>query len=640
MRTGTRFRRRWSGLAPRLIAGFAILIALTMTISVVSLVQLGGLTATTTEVASRDLPEVSHVAHLQTLLVRQIDLNETGGPAVAASVKTSNLVSRQITLARRIEPIGTGNIVLAESALIRPLISGLLSNQRLTQEGSRLLHKPGRTEAGVAIFTRQQALIRHLTSITDDLLALEQREAQLDAARAKTSTEAATTLVLALTILSVPVALLTSLLLTWSMTRPLSSLLRATDKLAAGDLDASPNLSGQDEVSQLGAAFDAMRLRLQATIRDAELARERTQAIIDATTDGVVLVDSGGRVVRMNPATESLAGCHSDDAAGRLWQQVLGCPIETEILCDSDRSGTTVPSATGASERVKEIAVTPATGNTHWLALSAVPLRVEPGEESSGTTVLTFHDISELKAIDRMKSDFVAMVSHELRAPLAAVAGSVELLSDSDGLDEGTRTEIVGILQQQTARLEDVIQNVLEVVRLESGRMNVRLQAIDLNPLVEEECKQLTQGWLDGRVVTITRDEAEPAAWVDPAALRLILRNLLENARAYTPNGTPIEVVLSSDPSRHLVVVAVNDCGPGIDPNQIQHIFDRFSRLPNPDWVRGYGLGLYIARELMLAHGGQITVSNRPAGGASFRLVFPAVVGELSPDDPSMDRHV
>jgi PAS domain S-box-containing protein len=610
-------------------------IVLTAGIGLVAEQRLSGLASTTTELASRDLPEIFRVATLRGLLYQQASLVGTreNGPAVDA--QTARLTQEQQNIASKLEPIGAIASSVVDATLIRPLADGVTGNADLSRQIRALPRGGGSTSPVAVLRSRQHVLVQRLISAAGRLLTLEQNEAAIDAARARNQSRTASRLILTLVGLSVPIAIALAFIFTRALTKPLTSLLRATERMAAGDLEASPEVTSRDEIGQLATAFDVMRMNLRDTIGELESERRQAQAVIDATTDGVIVMDGRRRIVQMNPAAERLSGWTAAEAVGQAWHAVLGCEPERTLPSTPPAADEPLARATQAqdSEGIQgqvteaEVFVQPRTGRQHWLALSSAPVRWSGSPPSDKRVVLNFHDISELKAVDRLKSDFVAMVSHELRAPLTTVAGAVEMLGNLDPETDGrVRGEVVEILQQQTSRLRKVVEEVLQVTRLEARQLQLRLEPIAITSFLEATRRALTSDWPDAeRQVSVDGPEQEIVVWADPGMLELVLRNLLDNARQYTPAGSSIEVEVHAPAPDGQVLIDVADHGPGIPPDQLEHIFDRFARGSRSDWNRGYGLGLYIAREIMHAHGGNALVQNRAGGGSCFTLILRAV---------------
>jgi two-component system, OmpR family, phosphate regulon sensor histidine kinase PhoR len=253
----------------------------------------------------------------------------------------------------------------------------------------------------------------------------------------------------------------------------------------------------------------------------------------------------------------------------------------------------------------------------HFIARAAAA-RNMPG----GDAVLVLHEITDLRKADQIRRDFVANVSHELRTPLTAIRGYVEAL-----LDESPAPEARGFLEiiaRHTARMERLVGDLLRLARLDARQEAIEPSHTDLRMVIGGVLNEL-EPLIDARSsrVIVTVDEDARSAITDAAKLHDILRNLVENAVAYSPEGTRVDVTVRSSTAGTLVEVA--DTGPGIPNTDLQRVFERFYRVDksrgrNPG---GTGLGLAIVKHLTELLNGRISAVNRPEGGAVFTLVLP-----------------
>jgi two-component system phosphate regulon sensor histidine kinase PhoR len=254
------------------------------------------------------------------------------------------------------------------------------------------------------------------------------------------------------------------------------------------------------------------------------------------------------------------------------------------------------------------------------LIARTAPVEVSPGRGA----VVVLHDITDLRRVDRIRRDFVANVSHELRTPLTAIRGYVEALGDADP-DESRR--FLEIVSRHTMRMERLVRDLLRLARLDAGQENLERSDCSVEGLFEAVEGDLT-GLLTSRRQTVERQVAAEAATVrgDPAKLQDALRNLLENATNHAPEGSRILMAARREGPR--IVITVADEGPGIPPNDLTRIFERFYRVDKSRTREGKdpggtGLGLSIARHLVELHGGRLTAANRPEHGAIFTVELP-----------------
>lgn len=240
----------------------------------------------------------------------------------------------------------------------------------------------------------------------------------------------------------------------------------------------------------------------------------------------------------------------------------------------------------------------------------------------------------DLRQLDRLKSEFVSLVSHQLRAPLTNINGALEIVAqDADRLPPSSRRTLQ-ILTLESQRLSRLIRTILDVQRIDSGRLILRLGPIAIEPLLGRSCASTIEGEPD-RPLTLSVPTALPPAWADETLLEEVIRNLLENALHYSGPGTPVEV--SGRVRNGVIEVAVVDHGPGVPPEEHDRIFRSFHRLGDAETTtKGYGLGLYFADKLLRAQGGTIAVESpvwpdKDAPGARFVFTLPIAADE--PDD-------
>jgi two-component system phosphate regulon sensor histidine kinase PhoR len=242
---------------------------------------------------------------------------------------------------------------------------------------------------------------------------------------------------------------------------------------------------------------------------------------------------------------------------------------------------------------------------------------------SSGGAVLVLHDISDLRRIDRVRRDFVANVSHELRTPLTAVRGYVEALLD-DPDESGQRRTFLEVIDRHTTRMERLVRDLLRLAKLDALQESVDARAIDLASLFQSVSSDLSERIERKQIqVDVQVDPAVRSIEADTTKMHDVLRNLMENAVNYSPEGGRIELGARPDNGRVLLTVA--DHGPGVPDTDLERVFERFyrvdkSRTQDPG---GTGLGLSIVRHLVELHGGRVKAENRKEGGAVFTISLP-----------------
>jgi len=227
-------------------------------------------------------------------------------------------------------------------------------------------------------------------------------------------------------------------------------------------------------------------------------------------------------------------------------------------------------------------------------------------------------DLERELRLKRLQDDFVATISHELRTPLGFIKGyATTLLREDTTWGNGTSREFLTIIDEETDRLCELIDNLLDSSRLQSGTLRMDFQSLKLDTLLKDVCMR-ANSFDESQEVELDTDMRDVEVQVDPTRIAQVIENLLSNARKYAP-GSKVKITLNKEKDHALI--SVRDFGPGIDPNHLNHIFDRFYRVPNKtSSVRGTGLGLFICRRIIDAHNGEIFAESTPGEGSSFHV--------------------
>ncbi|RME46419.1 MAG: hypothetical protein D6791_08350 [Chloroflexi bacterium] len=232
----------------------------------------------------------------------------------------------------------------------------------------------------------------------------------------------------------------------------------------------------------------------------------------------------------------------------------------------------------------------------------------------------------ELKELDQLKSEFVSMVSHELRAPLTNINGSIELMLADGDMDPESQRTMLRIIGEQSARLTRLVQGILNVSRIEARKLEIHPQAVDVRPLMEKAIENLARR---ENIHEFELPEGPlPLVWADPDRLEEILANLIDNAVKYSPEGGTIK--LSARESDGRLIISVTDPGVGIPAKELDKIFEKFHRVDRGDarTTYGHGLGLYISKRFIEAHGGDIWVESKLGKGSTFSFTLPLATPE------------
>jgi len=351
--------------------------------------------------------------------------------------------------------------------------------------------------------------------------------------------------------------------------------------------------------------------------------RERVDAIIRNMGEGVVVVDHEGKIQLMNPAAEKLLGMSLRDARGI----VLASVLKAEHLLALAKG----PLKDQPDHVTKEIEVKSIDDHTRKiLQASTAIIENQAGKTVGMVSVLS--DITRQKEIEEMKSAFVAHVSHELRTPLFAIEQSLALLLEKEKAHLSANEEqFLAIAHRNIIRLSRLVDDLLDVAKLEAGQMRLRKTCFSIGDLVRHTVETV-RGWAGTNALTIEEryPQSDLEVEADPDRITQVVTNLLSNALKFTPPGGKILVELDTDyrdpaNSRPWVAVSVEDTGIGIAKEDQERIFEKFEQvsLVAPKGVSSTGLGLTIAKEIVELHGGKIWVESDPGKGSRFTFIIP-----------------
>jgi PAS domain S-box-containing protein len=362
--------------------------------------------------------------------------------------------------------------------------------------------------------------------------------------------------------------------------------------------------------ASLARAIERRGLARRIELQRLEL--ERHSHVLEHVGDGVFVVDREGVVQFWNLAAEQITGIDHQQALGRRADELLEGWAEV---------APSIPVA-GAGRPKRQLArMLPfdIQGSELWLSLCGVDV--------ADATVYSFQDRTDERVVDKLKDDFVATASHELRTPLSAIYGAAKTLRRADVLDQEGVDRLIGIISSESERLARVIDDILFASHLDSGRLRLATEHVDLAALVDDVAESMRLQLENGVTLEVeTPSNGLPGVEIDPSKLRRVLLNLLENAIKYSPEGGP--VVLHTEAENGRVRLRVRDQGLGIPRGEQERIFEKFYRADPllSRGVGGTGLGLYICRELVQRMGGEIEVESEPGEGSTFTVELPVPV--------------
>ena len=434
----------------------------------------------------------------------------------------------------------------------------------------------------------------------------------------KEMSDNATRLMFILSGVGMAVAILFIVVMGRTILQPLAQLTESARQIEKGNLDLVVQVKSRDELGQLGNAFNSMAAKLREYRRSnqAKLIRTRqtTQNAIDSLPDAVAILSPDGQVEMANRAAQRLFGLQPDsqlDANQWPWLEKLYHATLRDLRPVEPRG------YESAIQVVDE-------GVERFFLPRAVPV-VDDARQLLGVTVV-LADVTHLRRLDEMKSGIVSVVSHELKTPLTSIRMGVHLLLEERiGTLTAQQNDILTAVREDADRLHRIVENLLDMSRIESGRGLMELAAEKAQALIDEAVAPMKTAFAErGVELTVQVAPETPGVQADRNRINHVFSNLLSNALRYTPPGGHVCISAAAEDAG--VTFSVLDSGPGI-PRQYQgRIFERFFRVPGQSGAPnadGAGLGLAIAKDIVEAHGGRIFVESDGASGSKFSFWLP-----------------
>ena len=399
------------------------------------------------------------------------------------------------------------------------------------------------------------------------------------------------------------------------LVRPLRKVNEVARAMGQGDFSVRADSSVRGEVGELAQSFNDLAERLSRSITDLTMERNRLKEIFDVISEGIVSVDTELRTVYSNSAIATL---FENASARNLFTERLQIIPFEEVWDDFTKciaEGITVERTIEDKDNAYLSTIVPTFDNDRRIA---------------GATGF-FRDITESERLEQTRRDYVANVSHELRTPLTALRGLVEPLADGMVKNETDRKRYYGIILHETMRLSRLIDDMLELSRLQARTLAFKTFPFDLNSLLSEIETKFKPVMSDANLAFRVEYKTGPLPTVmgNPDRVEQILVILMDNAKKYTASGGSITIAAEYNEESNKVLVSVIDTGQGIHEYDIDHIFDRFYKADRARGKKGTGLGLSIARELLTYMGETISVASIYGEGTTFTFTLTRVQGTM-----------
>ncbi len=406
------------------------------------------------------------------------------------------------------------------------------------------------------------------------------------------------------------IAALLGILAAWVIaritTRPIRKLTIASRKIASGELEQKITIEARDEVGELAHAFNEMSSKLKEMVETISGDRARLATILDNMADGVIMTDVEGNISMANNAAGKLFGIKNTDMANRHLIEVVRDHEIDEVLklCLKTAETQSAQYESGTSKR--------------YLRVIAIPI----AHDDLSDSLLLFQDLTELRNLQTTRRELIGNISHEFRTPLAGIKAMVETLRDGAVDDKKVAIDFLTRMDDEVERLTQIVAELTEFSRIETGKAELSLEPVNLNLLIEEVIIQLSHQ-VERQQLSVDKKFAADLRSVqaDKERVRQVVVNLIHNAIKFTRPGGKITVATQTHGGS--VTVDISDTGIGIAKNDLPHIFERFYKVDRARSGGGTGMGLAIAKHVVEAHGGKIRVQSEEGKGSTFSFSLP-----------------
>jgi two-component system phosphate regulon sensor histidine kinase PhoR len=409
------------------------------------------------------------------------------------------------------------------------------------------------------------------------------------------------------TVIITILAILAAGLIARTTTRPIRQLTKASKRIAAGQFGQKITVSTKDEIGQLAQAFNEMSSNLKTTVEVISTEKTKLASVLSNMADGVILTDVEGNIVLANPAAGKLFGFKEPDAVSKPLIEVVHDHEVDGILklCLKTRQEQTTQFESGITRR--------------FVRAIAVPIYKQ---SRLNGVLLLLQDLTELKNLQTMRRELVGNISHELRTPIAGIKAMAETLQNGAIDDKEAARNFLGRIVGEADRLTQIVTEITQLSRIETGRAELKMEPVNLNVLIEGVLVEMNPLAERQQVTLSNKLSADlPLIQADKDRIRQTIINLVHNSIKFNkPAG---KVTVSTGYDSNSVTVSVADTGIGISKDDLPHVFERFYKADKARTGGGSGLGLAIAKHTVQAHGGDIHAQSEEGKGSTFTFNLP-----------------
>jgi two-component system, NtrC family, sensor histidine kinase KinB len=498
--------------------------------------------------------------------------------------------------------------------------------------GDALLQQASQPGAQQIYHERVNPALRKAVADCGRIRELNFQAMQQVGAQARTEARRAAGIVAGIALIALGLSTLVMVRLAQGILRPTRELMRSVEAIRRDDFKYRVRVDSEDELGQLAQAFNRMAETLgdyrESSLGELLLAKSTLEATMAALPDAVIVVDPDGQIVSKNPLAASVLRAIGGEKAERFGD----LPLPASVLQEVDhalRDG----HASAARPDLSQALTTRLDGRELKMLPTVVPIAEFAPRRSGAAVVLA--DVTEFVRLDELRGELVAVASHELKTPLTSLQMNLLLLQEKAENLSPRQREILTTATLGSEELAATIDELLDLTRIESGQLRLAQERVDLAAVIEQTLDELRPRYEDAAVrLRLVKDVATAFVRGDAARLKIVFINLLTNALKYTPRGGEVVVRIASlqnavGQGKPSLQITVTDTGPGIPPELRERVFDKFFRVEDeradrPKGVRGTGIGLYLSREIIKAHGGTIQCTVGEGGhGTQIAMALP-----------------
>lgn len=398
-----------------------------------------------------------------------------------------------------------------------------------------------------------------------------------------------------------------------NVTQPISELTLATKKISEGDYGRRVYYQTDDELGMLANNFNLMSEKLDDTINELQDKNTKLKAILASTVNGVIALDNNKEIIFINPNAEEIFGIKEDDAKGKHILDVVRNDVFNKLFNDILKENKPSKGEIEIFEPKHRI-----------LNVYSNPIRLNNDPRRVIGVVLIIQEVTEIRKLERMRKDFVANVSHELKTPLTSIKGFIETLKDGAAENKKVRDKFLDIIDIETSRLTSLIQDLLLLSEIENQNTMKIYEEIDVNKSINEVL-QIMDGIAKQKEIEIISkvEDNLPKIFGNNSWFKQMLINLIDNGIKYTSNGGKVTIKIYRNVNQ--LIIKIKDTGIGIEEKHLSRLFERFYRVDKARsrQVGGTGLGLAIVKHIVLAFEGEIKVESKINEGTEFTIILP-----------------